>query len=70
MDSGQILIGENDIRDRGTVAVDGVTVTERLPFWPFTHATLLADLRAAGLEPADSTFTADAERYLVTARRP
>ena len=31
------------------VTVDGETVAERLTFWPFTHETLLADLRAVGL---------------------
>ena len=44
------------------------TVTERLTFWPFTYDLLVADLRAAGLEPAESTFVPDVERYLVSAR--
>jgi hypothetical protein len=52
-----------------TVTVEGKTVTERLMFWPFTHATLLAELREAGLEPAESTFAPDVERYLVIGRR-
>ena len=52
-------------------AADGTVEThaERLTFWPFTHTALDADLRAAGLAPASSTYAAHAERYLVTARR-
>jgi len=46
------------------------SVSERLPFWPFTSGELDADLRSAGLVPAASTYTAEAERYLVSARRP
>jgi hypothetical protein len=42
---------------------------ERLAFWPFRHAALDEDLRAAGLAPASSTYAEDAERYLVTAAR-
>jgi SAM-dependent methyltransferase len=42
---------------------------ERLPFWPFTKGDLNEDLRAVGLAPASSTYAADSERYLVTARR-
>jgi SAM-dependent methyltransferase len=49
----------------GTVA----TVRETLAYWPFTHEELDDDLRAAGLEPAASSYAADVERYLVTARR-
>jgi hypothetical protein len=51
--------------DDGTVR----THRERLAFWPFRHETLDEDLRAAGLQPATSTYAADLERYLVTARR-
>jgi hypothetical protein len=48
----------------------GVTpFRERLEFWPFSHEDLKADMRAVGLEPATSTYTAEVERYLVTARR-
>ena len=43
------------------------THAERLPFWPFSHEMLLDDLRAAGLEPADSTYADTVDRYLVTA---
>jgi SAM-dependent methyltransferase len=43
---------------------------ERLSFWPFTHSELADDLREAGLSPEASAFTPDADRYLVTARRP
>jgi SAM-dependent methyltransferase len=45
------------------------THAERLTVWPFTPETLDADLRAAGLEPATTTFGDGADRYLVTARR-
>jgi SAM-dependent methyltransferase len=48
---------------------DGTTYGERLTYWPFTHEELQADLLAAGLEPAASTYTPEVERYLVTARR-
>ena len=51
------------------VSVAGETVAEHLVFWPFTRAQLDDDLRAAGLTPSESTFTPDAEHYLVTARR-
>ena len=52
-------------------AADGTVEThaERLTFWPFTHAALVADLRAAGLEPEANGYAPEAERYLVTARR-
>jgi SAM-dependent methyltransferase len=60
MDTAVALLGAD-----GRVTTHG----ERLTFWPFTHETLDADLRAAGLRPQDSTYTADADRYLVTARR-
>ncbi len=46
------------------------TIGERLAFWPFSHESLQEDLAAAGLQAATSTYAADAERYLVTARRP
>jgi SAM-dependent methyltransferase len=52
---------------------DGDRVTtrrERLDFWPFRHETLDQELRAAGLEPETSTYEAEVDRYLVTARRP
>ena len=54
------------VEQDGTVTSHG----ERLAFWPFDHETLDQDLRAAGLAPASSTYTSDAERYLVTARLP
>jgi SAM-dependent methyltransferase len=44
------------------------TVRERLAFWPFTPSELAEDLRACGLEPDQSTFTPEVERYLVSAR--
>ena len=43
---------------------------ERLEFWPFRVRELDEDLRAAGLEPADSTYEPEVDRYAVTARRP
>jgi SAM-dependent methyltransferase len=48
---------------------DGTTHAERLAYWPFTHDELRQDLLAAGFEPEASTFSLEAERYLVTARR-
>ena len=53
------------IGDDGAVTTHG----ERLPFWPFRHETLDEDLRAAGLEPDSTTYDAEVDRYLVTARR-
>jgi SAM-dependent methyltransferase len=59
--------------DTAVALLDGsgnvTTHAERLSFWPFTRETLDADLRASGLRPAESSWTPDAERYLVTARR-
>jgi SAM-dependent methyltransferase len=58
--------------DVGVARVDSaggvVTRSERLAFWPFRHQDLDDDLRAAGLEPASTTYAEDAGRYLVTAR--
>jgi 2-polyprenyl-3-methyl-5-hydroxy-6-metoxy-1,4-benzoquinol methylase len=54
------------IDDDGTVK----TATERLTVWPFTADELHDDLRRAGLEPEQSTYTPESERYLVTASRP
>jgi SAM-dependent methyltransferase len=48
------------------VSVQGVT--ERLTFWPFTHETLQADLRASDLDPHESTYEPEADRYLVSAK--
>ena len=45
------------------------THAERMPFWPFRHEELEADLRAAGLLPQASTYAPDAQRYLVQARK-
>jgi hypothetical protein len=50
------------------VIVGDQTIAERLEFFPFTHDELLADLREVGLEPVESTFAADVDRYLVSAR--
>jgi SAM-dependent methyltransferase len=46
------------------------TAAERLTVWPFTADELHDDLRSAGLEPQQSTYTPESERYLVTASRP
>jgi SAM-dependent methyltransferase len=46
------------------------TVTEVLTVWPFTYGELLADLRAAGLELAEATYTPEADRYLAKGVRP
>ncbi len=53
------------IGDDGAVRAHG----ERLRCWPFRHETLDEDLRAAGLEPASSTYDPEVGRYVVTARR-
>ena len=53
------------LEDGGNVA----TRAERLSFWPFTHLELADDLCHCGLTLETSTYTDDAERYLVTARR-
>jgi SAM-dependent methyltransferase len=45
------------------------TRCERLEFWPFGHDELEGDMRAAGLAVASSTWSEEADRYLVTARR-
>ena len=52
------------------IAADGTVTTyaELLELWPFRHETLAADLRAAGLRPATTTYAPEADRYLVTAR--
>jgi 2-polyprenyl-3-methyl-5-hydroxy-6-metoxy-1,4-benzoquinol methylase len=54
------------------IEADGMvnTVAERLTVWPFTADELTDDLRRAGLEPQQSTYTPESERYLVTASRP
>jgi SAM-dependent methyltransferase len=49
------------------LTVDGVT--EVLTVWPFTADELLDDLRAAGLDPHESTHTPDVPRYLVASTR-
>jgi SAM-dependent methyltransferase len=53
------------IGDDGAVSARG----ERLRCWPFRYEALDDDLRAAGLEPASSTYDPEVGRYLVTARR-
>ena len=47
---------------------DGTVHAERLEYWPFTHEELDADLRASGFEPETSTWSPEADRYLVTSR--
>ncbi|HEX8157717.1 MAG TPA: class I SAM-dependent methyltransferase [Solirubrobacteraceae bacterium] len=53
------------------LAEDGTVTThaERMAFWPFDHETLRADLRAAGLTPATTTYDDELPRYAVVARR-
>ena len=53
------------------IAADGTVATaaERLRVWPFTADDLLDDLRSAGLEPRQNTYTPESERYLVSASR-
>lgn len=51
--------------DDGEVTTHG----ERLRFWPFSRDMLDDDLRAAGLAPETSTYEAEVDRWLVTARR-
>ena len=59
--------------DTAVALLDGAgnvtTHAERLTVWPFTREMLDADLLAAGLRPVESSWTRDADRYLVTARR-
>ena len=43
-------------------------VQERLTYWPFTYEALKADLEAADLTLVESTFSTNAERYLISAR--
>jgi len=43
--------------------------TELLSIWPFRHEELRADVSAAGLSLAGSTYDATQPEYLVTARR-
>ena len=45
------------------------TTSERLSFWPFTHTDLAEDLRHSGLTQESTTYSAEVDRYLVTARR-
>jgi SAM-dependent methyltransferase len=59
--------------DTAVALLDGdgrvTTHAERLAFWPFPRETLDADLRSCGLRPETSSWTPDADRYGVTARR-
>jgi SAM-dependent methyltransferase len=48
-----------------TLALTVAGITEVLTVWPFTVDELLDDLRDAGLVPQDTTYTPEAERYLV-----
>ena len=63
---------EVSVLETGVALLDGdeaTLVTERLEFWPFAYDALLADLAAAGLTAADSTYDPDVDRYLVAATR-
>jgi SAM-dependent methyltransferase len=60
-----------DVRVAELGADDAVTVSgERLTVWPFRHQELAADLAAAGLVAATSTYDPAVGRYLMTARKP
>jgi len=50
------------------IDIDVAGVQERLIYWPFTHAALKADLKAADLTLVHHNFSFSADRYLVTAR--
>ena len=50
-----------------TVTVAVGAVSERLTYWPFTEQQLREDLSAVGCQQVESTFTPQAERYMVTA---
>ncbi len=64
---------EPHVMETAVALLDGsgnvTTHVEPLTFWPFTREMLDADLLAAGLRPVESSWTPDADRYLVTARR-
>jgi SAM-dependent methyltransferase len=65
-------VGERSIALDVAVSIledgDGVrTSAERLTVWPFSADELVDDLRGAGLEPEQSTYSAECERYLITA---
>jgi SAM-dependent methyltransferase len=45
------------------------TLGERLRFWPYRHDELDEDLQFVGLLPEETTYQADVDRYVVTARR-
>jgi hypothetical protein len=59
----QISVAELQDGDRLEVT------TEQLSMWPFQHDELLADIAAAGLSLAGSTYDATRPEYLVTAQR-
>jgi SAM-dependent methyltransferase len=50
-----------------TVTVTVGDVSERLTYWPFTYDELCADLDAAGLGLRTTTYTGEAERYVISA---
>jgi hypothetical protein len=60
--------GEPPVLEVTVTFDDGTTHGERLEHWPFSHGELDDDLRAAGFEPAASTWDPEVERYLVTSR--
>ncbi len=64
LDVAVAVLGDTDT-DPEAVA----TRSERLTFWPFRYEAFERDLAAGGFAVESSTFTPDAERYLVTARR-
>ena len=70
---GQLVLTSRNWEREGleqprVLEIEAAGVRERLTYWPFTYAELKADLVAADLEVVHSTYSIDAERYLVAAR--
>ena len=70
---GQLVLTSRNWEREGleqprVLEIEAAGVRERLTYWPFTYAELKADLDAADLEVVHSTYSIDAERYLVAAR--
>ncbi len=59
------LVPETLLTPEGTFAA----FSERLSFWAFTRRDLGEDLCQCGFTPETSTYAADVDRYLITARR-
>jgi 2-polyprenyl-3-methyl-5-hydroxy-6-metoxy-1,4-benzoquinol methylase len=70
---GQLLVTSRNWEREGMeqpryIDVDVAGVRERLTYWPFTYAALKADLTEADLSLVHSTYSPDAERYLLAAQ--